>query len=64
VCPDRYLVHDGGVGWHAEAFDELAEDLDAVKAMIAGDEANVYSVVDLDTGDEVPFERTVSVAFG
>jgi hypothetical protein len=64
VAPDRYLVRDGGVGWHPESFDRLAEDLDAVRSFIAEDESNVYEVIDLDLGDEVPFERTVSVAIG
>jgi hypothetical protein len=61
VAPGRYLVRDGGVGWHAEAFDQLAEDLNEVRNLIAEDEANVYEVVDLDTGEPVPFVRNVSV---
>lgn len=63
VRPGRYLIHDGGVGWHAEASDELADDLDDVREAIAGVESNIYSVIDLDTGDEVPFGRSVSVDF-
>lgn len=64
VRPGRYLVRDGGVGWHAEAFDELVETLSDVEAAIAADESSVYSVIDLDTGEEVPFEREVSVTLG
>jgi len=64
VRPGRYLVHDGGVGWHPEDFHELVETLTDVQAAIAQDESNVYSVVDLDTGEEVPFERQVSVTIG
>jgi hypothetical protein len=64
VEPGRYLIRDGGVGWHAEDSESLADTLADVEAAIAGDEANVYSVIDLDTGDEVPFEREVSVTIG
>lgn len=63
VRPGKYLVRDGGVGWHPESFDELAEDLGAVRAAIEADESNVYCVIDLDTGLEVPFDRRVSVEF-
>jgi hypothetical protein len=35
-----------------------------VREAIAEDESNVYSVIDLDTGDGVPFERQVHVEIG
>lgn len=63
VRPAKYLIHDWGVGWHPEDFYALAEDLAAVEAAIAGDEANVGKVVDLDTGEEIIFEREVVVRF-
>jgi hypothetical protein len=62
VRPGRYLVRDGGVGWHPEDSDSLVDSLDDLKSAIAKDETSVYSVIDLDSGDEVPFERQVSVA--
>ena len=61
VRPGKYLVVDYGVGFHAETTYMLADDLDAVRSLIAEDEANVGHVVDLDTGDEVGFTRSVSV---
>jgi hypothetical protein len=64
VRPGKYLVRDMGVGWHAESHDELADTLADVEAAIAEDEANIWRVVDLDTGDEIPFKREVSVQIG
>lgn len=64
VRPSRYLIRDGGVGWHAEESEELVETLADVEAAIAEDEAAVYSVIDLDTGEEIPFKREVSVTIG
>jgi hypothetical protein len=64
VNPDRYLVMDGGVGWHAESWETLVPDLAAVEAALKEDESNVYRVVDLDTGEDVPFTREVSVTVG
>lgn len=64
VRPGRYLIRDGGVGWHAEESESLAETLADVEAAIAEHESNVYEVIDLDTGSDVPFEREVSVRLG
>lgn len=61
VRPARYLIHDYGVGWHPEDFYDLVDDLSQVEAAIAGDEANVGRVIDLDTGKEVAFTREVVV---
>lgn len=64
VRPGRYLVRDGGVGWHAESSDELADDLGALKDLLAEEERSIFSVIDLDTGDAVPFTREIAVTVG
>lgn len=61
VRPGKYLIHDGGVGWHPEDTQWLVDTLDEVREAIAEDEANVWKVVDLDTGEEVEFHREVIV---
>lgn len=64
VRPARYLVRDGGVGWHAEGEDILVDELPAVEAILGEEERSIWSVIDLDTGDEVPFTREIAVAVG
>jgi hypothetical protein len=60
VQPDRYLVMDGGVGWHAESCEYLVSDRAGLEENLKEDESNIYRIVDLDTGKDIPFERTVS----
>lgn len=64
VEPGRYLVLDAGVGFHAESWEYLADDLAAVAEHLRGDETAVYRVVDLDTGEDVPFTRKIVVSVG
>lgn len=59
--PDRFLIFDGGVGWHAESWEYLAADKAAIEEHLRGEEANVYRIVDLDTGFDVPFKREIVV---
>ena len=49
------------MGWHAEPEDVLADDIAALKDLLSEAERSIYGVIDLDTGEEVDFERTVSV---
>jgi len=64
VRPGRYLVRDGGVGWHPMEVDLLAEDLKALREILAKEERDIWQVIDLDTGDEVPFSREITVEVG
>lgn len=59
VNPDRYLVMDAGVGWHAESWEHLVPDKAAIEEKLKEEEANIYRIVDLDTGEDVPFTREI-----
>jgi hypothetical protein len=63
VRPGKYLLHDYGVGWHADVSWELADDLETVRAAFSEPEANIGRIIDLDTGEEVDFKREVVVTF-
>lgn len=64
VRPGKYALDVGGHGWHAEYWWELADDLEAVEAVIREEEQTVVRVVDLDTGQDVPFDVAVTVKIG
>ncbi len=61
IRPGKYLLDCMGHGWHPSSYWELADTVDDVKAQILDDEQTVFRVIDLDTGAEVEFKRTVLV---
>lgn len=62
VRPARYLIEGYDRGYHGEEWHELVDTKAEVKTMLAGWQGNeAMRVIDLDTGDEVDFQITVSV---
>lgn len=59
VDPGRYLIFDGG--WHGESWEYLAPDRTGIEEHLREEESNVYRIVDLDTGLDVPFKREIVV---
>lgn len=60
--PEKYLIDGFDDGWHGEEWHRLVDTLDGVREVLESATGHeVMRVIDLDTGDEVGFERRVAV---
>src|SRR5581483_10322518 len=63
--PERYLIDGFDDGWHGEEWHQLADTIAEVREALESDQGHeVMRVIDLDTGEELSYDRKVSVTVG